>query len=554
MKLHLSMPRRIAFLALAGVLSASALAGCSSGSAASQSDVLTVVSGPAGPFVKGLNPFSTTDSPATMNMTSLVYEPLIMFNAINPTAKPKPWLASAYAWSNGGKTLTFTVPQGRTWSDGKPLTAKDVAFTFNLIKKFPALNLQGIEFSNATASGDQAQIQFAAPAYTQLFSIGKVLMVPEHIWTSIGDPSKYTNDKPVGSGPYLYTGASAQSMTFTKNKHYWQSGLPKVPTVRVISYTSQNAAINALSAGTIDWSTLFLSNPKAQFTGRDPRNKLWLAPSGDWFLCPNTSVAPFDDPKVRQALSSSIDREKAITQVEGDYYAPSTSPTLLRDGQEKYLPSDLTDAKATYDPSKTRDLLRSAGFTGGSTGIMKQPDGKPFNVSLLLPSDYTDWMALGQILVNEMKAAGINASLQGVSSNAWTTDVSTGRYQLSFCGLWSTDSPYTTYNSMLNSTLGAPVGKAAISNVSRWSSPEVDRLLRQYRTTADPAQQTQAVQGIADIVADQAPVLPLMSVTSFGSYTTKRFTGFPSAADPYQSDNISTPTTVDVILHLKPSK
>jgi peptide/nickel transport system substrate-binding protein len=60
------------------------------------------------------------------------------------------------------------------------------------------------------------------------------------------------------------------------------------------------------------------------------------------------------------------------------------------------------------------------------------------------------------------------------------------------------------------------------------------------------------MQGIAKTVAQQAPILPLMSVTSFGSYTTKRFAGFPSAANPYQTDNVATPTTVDVILHLKP--
>lgn len=538
------------------LMASAALAACSGGSGAQGpgSGVLSVLSSPGGPFVQGLSPFSSTDSPASEGLTSLVYEPLIMFNNAKPTDAPKPWLASDFSWSPDGKTLTFTVPSGRSWSDGTPLTAADVAFTFNLMKKFPALNSQGIDFTGASApSATSAVIGFSAPAYTQLFSIGKMLIVPEHIWSTVADPTQDANPTPVGSGPYLLGSITPQAMTFTKNPRYWQAGLPKVQTVRVSSYTSQNSAINALGAGQLDWSNLFLPDPAAQFTGRDQtHNKLWLEQAGDFFLCPNTAAKPFDSAAVRQALAYSVDRQNAIPKVEGDYYRPTTSATGLRAGQDQYLPPS-SPPTLTYDPAKARQLLRSAGFTGGDTGTLTQPDGKPFNVDLLLPSDYTDWMSLGQLFVNQMRSAGINATLNGESSSAWTSDVSNGRYQLTFCGTWSTDSPFTTYNALLNSKLSAPIGQAAVSNVVRWNDPQVDQALDTYRSTDQPDAQLAAVRAVAAAVAEQMPIIPLMSVSSFGSYSTKRFTGFPSADNPYQTNAFTTPAPLDVILHLEPA-
>ena len=545
-------PKRVVrYTALAAAAAGLALSGCGSGTPAvssggTSSSVLTVVSGPTGPFVNGLSPFSASDSPASMGMTSLVYEPLIMFNAIAPTQPPKPWLASSFAWSNGGKTLTFTIPSGRTWSDGKPLTAADVAFTFDLLKKDPATNIQGITFTSASApSPTTAVLTFAGPAYTQLFAIGKVFIVPKHIWSSISTPQNFANPKPIGSGPYLLTASTSQEMTFTKNPHYWQAGLPKVQTVRVIDYTSQNAAINALSAGQIDWSTLYLANPSQQFTGSDPaHHKLWLVPAGDWFLCPNTAVKPFSNVAVRQALAYSIDRAKVIPQVEGQFYAPTSSPTGLRAGQQQFMPPALASASLSYDPAKVRKLLASAGFTASN----------PLKVSLMLPSPYTDWMSLGTLFVNEMKAAGIDATLDGVSANTWTSDVASGNYQVTFCGVWSTSGPYFTYNTLLNSHLGAPVGKSAISNVVRWNNHQTDALLSSFQSSGSASTQTKDVQGLATIIAQQMPIIPLMSVSSFGQYSTKNFTGFPGPGNAYQTDGILNPYTEDVIIHLVPAK
>ena len=97
------------------------------------------------------NPFNPSDAAYSVGLT---YETLDFVNALQ-NAKVTPWLASSYAWSNANKTLTFTIRSGVKWTDGQPLTAADVAYTFNLIKKYPALDLNAVwsVLSSVTQTG-----------------------------------------------------------------------------------------------------------------------------------------------------------------------------------------------------------------------------------------------------------------------------------------------------------------------------------------------------------------------------------------------------------------
>src|SRR5260370_23746202 len=100
------------------------------------SGTLTIAFGNNTPFADDFNPFSPT---AQLPAQGLIYEPLWFFDMAD-SSQTHPWLASSYAWSNGGKTLTFDLRQGVKWSDGPPFTTAAVAYTFNLTKATPALN------------------------------------------------------------------------------------------------------------------------------------------------------------------------------------------------------------------------------------------------------------------------------------------------------------------------------------------------------------------------------------------------------------------------------
>ena len=139
--------RTVKALAAATILALGVAACSSAGSSSSTPTTSTAKMGPplvvvdntGQVFAQTFNPYVSTSLSTEENMQSLTYEPLLEFNLMQPTAKPAPWLASAYAWSNGGKTLTFTIRPGVKFSDGKPMTAADVAFTFNLLMKNKSL-------------------------------------------------------------------------------------------------------------------------------------------------------------------------------------------------------------------------------------------------------------------------------------------------------------------------------------------------------------------------------------------------------------------------------
>src|SRR5438477_12462878 len=180
-------------LAAAGTL-ALAVAACASsgtqsgsGNAASSKTLVIESSSVTAPS-QNFNPYVQSATGYSAQATGLIYEPLYIFNVMNPTQAPLPVLASGQpTWSNGGKTLTVPIRSGVKWNDGKPFTASDVAFTFNMIKAHPTLFTTGAPLvSSATApSATSVQLNFSTSQYANLFLIGQVYIVPQHIWSTL---------------------------------------------------------------------------------------------------------------------------------------------------------------------------------------------------------------------------------------------------------------------------------------------------------------------------------------------------------------------------------
>lgn len=102
-----------------------------------------------------------------LGATGLIYEPLLQFNLTKPP-QYYPWLATSYTWGNGGKSITFAIRRGVKWNDGKPMTPADVVFTYNLVKKFPAVNLAGLSITSVSSSGNNVTVNFSTPEYLDL--------------------------------------------------------------------------------------------------------------------------------------------------------------------------------------------------------------------------------------------------------------------------------------------------------------------------------------------------------------------------------------------------
>ena len=218
-------------LAAAGTL-ALAIAACSSsgtpsgsGNAASNKTLViesTSVTAPSQNF----NPYVQSATAYSAQATGLIYEPLYIFNVMNPTQPPVPMLASGQpTWSNGGKTLTVPIRSGVKWSDGKPFTASDVAFTYNLVKKNPTLYTASAPLvTSATAtSPTSVTLNFSSAQFANLFLIGQVYIVPQHVWGSVSNPVTYTDANPVGTGPYMLQTYSSHGFLLKQNPSYWSN-------------------------------------------------------------------------------------------------------------------------------------------------------------------------------------------------------------------------------------------------------------------------------------------------------------------------------------------
>lgn len=516
-------------MAVAMIISSCSDSEPGSNSSGSSTATLRVALG-TGPMTKNFNPFL---GGLPDNAGNLVYEPLIWFNVAKP-GQIYPWLAKSYAWSDGGRKLSFTVRNGVKWTDGTTFTAKDVAYTFDLLLKNPGLNLYSVDYTSVSTSGQTVQLTFPKPAFTELYYISEIPMVSQKHYSGVKDPTKFLDPTPVGTGPYTIKSFASHDVVFTKNPNYWQKGLPKINTVDVSTYNDNNSAATALTTGQADWGQQFFPNLKRQWLNKPGRH--FFAPSvGMNVLYVNLTKWPFNLVQVRKAISAGIDRPKLSTQAEGGIYPPAQSPTgLALPNQSSYLDPQYKNDKLTYDPAEATRLLQQAGFHRGSDGIMQDSRGRKLNLKLAEWGGSADYMTSAQLIATDLKKIGIGVTINSLSSQAWGEQVGAGRFDMTIKWSQIGPGPFYMYDGWLNSKYYKPVGTGASNDISRFKDPKADHFLQQIATAPTNSNaQMQAYYGLEKIMVDQLPVIPLFNLTELCAYTTDNFVGWPTTDNPY---------------------
>lgn len=535
-----------------------ALAACGQGNAnfssTSKSSVLTIVPSPKGDFTNGFSPYSSS---VNYGSQGLIYETLLFFDRMNGNITP--WLAQSYDFSNGAKTVTFHLRSGVTWSDGQPFTSADVAFTLNMLKQYPAADGNGLwqYLQSVQAPDNNTVVVNLKKAYVPLlwYLAGQTWIVSKHEYASAGDPTKFADDNPIGTGPFILNSFSPQLIDLKKNPHYWQAGVPVVSEVRYPAFDSNTSAELLLARGDVDWTGLYTPNIQQTYIAKDPtHNHYWFPSRNVVMLYLNTAKYPFNQLAVRQAISSAIDRQK-LYQVAESGYAPVAHPTsLVLPADQSSLDPTYAKASFTLDTAKSAQLLASAGFTKGSDGIYVDKNGKRLSFTIDVVTGWTDWVTQAQIIASNLKAVGIDATANPVSFNSYFSALQMGNYDTAISWTNPGPTPFYLYNSLLNSVDSAPIGQQASSNFERWMDPNTDKLLAQYATTTDPQVQQQALYGLQQIMVEQIPSIPLVFGPTWNEYSTRNFTGWPTANDAYASPGpFDFPDAEVVILHLKPA-
>ncbi len=507
------------------------------------------------------NPFSLTATGYLTNAVSLYNEPLFIFNTLNSAQAPIPMLATNAAWSNGGKTLTLTTRSGVKWNDGKAFSASDVAFTFTMLKNNPKLNTSGAPIvTSATApNATTAVLNFATSQYANLFLIGQVYIVPQHVWSSVSDPATYADASPVGTGPFMLDKFTPQGFTLKQNPYYWQKSKVHVPEVDFPAYNTNANLVPPVANGQIDFAGNYIANIQGNYLSKSTDNHTWTG-SAPFFsannvvsLFLNTTKAPLNDPKVRQAISFGINRSQLNVQGETGYEPPvnSTSGLLLPNHQSYLDPSLANNLPATGDAAKVASILKADGYA--KSGGKWAKNGQTIKFSIQDPVPYSDYYTDDQIISHQLNALGFDTTVDGIGNpTVWAGNVANGTFDATIH--WSNQgpNPYFIYDNWMDSSLAAKVGSPAAGDFGRYNNPQAQAALAQFAGSGDAATQKAAITKLENIMTTDVPVVPLLNGGAWAEVSTRNYTGWPSASDPYMNPVPNTPYIEYTILHLTP--
>ncbi|MFC4140406.1 MULTISPECIES: ABC transporter substrate-binding protein [unclassified Microbacterium] len=561
------MSRNVARLALTGIAGASALAlaltGCTpaggnDGSSGSSDRALRVWAGSTTPIKPNYNPFAPTVLHGALGP---IYEPLFFYNK-TADEKPVGLLGDSFEYNEDGTQITVKLKSGLKWSDGKPLTAEDVAFTFN----YSANNPEGNGLVSAEATDDTTVVlTYGVAQYTTEFQrMGSTYILPKHIWESITDFANFANEEPVGSGPYVVSKTTSESYTLVANKEFRGADDLAVRKVQYIAVDNNQTAQDLLAAGKLDWTGMFIPNP-----GDVTKNgKIeWLNTPQDptvLYTCSNADLGctgAQTDVAVRQALNVAVNRgvikEKAFVGMTGDI-----SPTFaLMPRDEKWVadPANKVSPQEAA-PEEAGEILEAAGYTKGSDGFYTK-DGKVLEMNLISVDGWTDYNDAAKLIAEQAKTAGIKLNVSTVQWQEFSDARQSGSYNLIVGGVVGTSvaDPFQIYRDWFGGTAvgsTAKVGEevpAGRWNFSRYSNPKVDAAIQQAIPTNDEATRKQLYATIQTEIVRDLPYIPLVINATQTFYNSKEYTGWATEDDLYAFPPSWGAVAAGYILqHLKP--
>jgi peptide/nickel transport system substrate-binding protein len=474
-------------------------------------------------FDRNFNPYITN----TRTASRWIYEPLILINPLDGTETP--WLSDSWEQPDA-TTIVMHVRDGVTWSDGTKLTAKDVAFTLQLIKDYPELDIYGAwqHLDSVSVDGDSVTMTLGSEDSPALAIIGKTMIVPEHLWSDVEDPATYRNEDPVGTGPFVLGNYNDQQYSMDKNPSYWQADKVEIEHLLLPSTNNQ---LDTVTRG-YDWSYSFISDVSGTWGAASPHNKWWFPNAGVIGLIPNNEVAPFDDVDVRRGIALALDRQAIADVASEGYMKPAGQTGLILPTQEKWLdPSIPNDGIVEQDADAALEAFARAGYTQ-KDGKLVDEDGQQFAFSLTSANGYSDWTRAAQAVQRQLADIGIDVELNMPQPAGYQQAISNGDFEVALGGMGNGD-VYQAFNSLMSSDFYVPVGESTSNNFERFRSDDADRLLREFRSTVDEDRQREIVNELQQLVYDELPVIGMYYGGSWGLYSDAKFTGWPSEEDPY---------------------
>lgn len=367
-----------------------------------------------------------------------VHEPLIQstLTVTNPDLSIGYDLATDMRVGEDGMTWTVTIRDDVKFTDGEPLTAADVAFTYNMVKESSSVN-DFTMLSEATAIDDTTIEFHMAQAYSIWpYTMAIVGIVPEHAY------GPDYGEHPIGSGRYIMKQwDKGQQIILEANPDYYGEEI-KMKRVTIV-FMEEDAAFAAAKAGQVDLAYTAAAYSDQTITGykllsyETVDNRGFNLPAVPGGTDKNGNPVGNDftsDVQVRRAINLGLDREEMLENVLNGYGTPAYS---VCDKMPWYNPT----AETAFDQEAAKALLTKAGWVEGNDGI-RQKDGVAAAFTLLYPASDSLRQALAADTRNQLKELGISVTIEGVG---WDTAYDRAQAEPLMWG-WGAHSPMELYN------------------------------------------------------------------------------------------------------------
>ena len=377
------------------------------------------------------------------------------------------------------RPLRFTIRKGVTWSDGQPFSAQDVVFTFNLLKKYPALDLNcGLvraEQRGAHVATDQVTFNFKAPAVSYFYYIAdETPIVPAHIWSTIKNPTTFLDPDPIGTGPYVLSNCNTRRHALHQERPLLAAGAPadrdcQLPVLPFQHFGQPGPEERRRPVGLAvhpqHQQVLHFRQPEVlPLLVRARLQREHLA-QPRLTRCFPTSLS------ARRSPTPSTVRWSARSASTAKSPGPTRQTSLRRRSRagttRAWRPS--TAMRTPTTPPKAISVLEAAGYKKGSNGIFEK-DGKPLSFTMINNAGFSDWVSAVNVIQSELKAVGIQVTPDNLSGSTYSTDVADGHFQLAYDWDSGGPTPYYELRAVLDSANTAAVGSPAASNYERYSS------------------------------------------------------------------------------------
>jgi peptide/nickel transport system substrate-binding protein len=439
----------------------------------------------------------------------MIYEPFV---AADSAMQPIPWLAEKWESNDNATVWTFHIRQGVKFHDGSPLTAEDVVYTFRRLldpaTASPAASELGAIKPEAFQAVDAATVKVTLDS--PIAELPSILATKHGMVVKAGASSDDIRFRPNGTGPFTLKELKLGELKteFTKNASYWRSGLPKSDCLVVTAITEPISRVAALQSGEAD-IVLVVDPATIAALQADSSITLTKAPGGTavtmgMFM----DVAPFDNPKVREAMKLVIDRQQMVDTALQGFGIPGNDNPILPISPDAYR----TDTKQR-DVAKAKQLLTEAGHPDGISVDLHAADLMPGTMAMV--QAYQQMASEAGIKVNI-----INEPAGEYWDNIWLKQA----FAVSNWGMRTTPA-----------ALSVAYRKSTPWNETHFYNDKYDALLDQAATTLDPDARRKLYQEAQRMISEEGGVLIPMFANIVAA-TRKGCAGYTPASDHNRPD------------------